>query len=102
MKDEFRPANVIVVIVTDGEENASKKHTLEEVRDMIQHQQDVYGWKFIFLGADTADWMGRALGTYSTTTYSDDAHGTHEVYAASSSYLRSVRSGDEQKMDERI
>ena len=102
MKEEFRPANVVVVIVTDGEENSSTRNTLDEVKEMIAHQQDVYGWKFVFLGADTAAWMGKALGTCSTTSYDNTAEGTQAVYASSSTYVTSLRSGDEQKMPEKI
>ena len=46
-----RPAQVIFVIVTDGNENASKEYTTS-VRDMIKHQQDKYSWDFVFLGAN--------------------------------------------------
>lgn len=51
MKEENRPALVMFVIVTDGKENSSKEFTKQQVRDMIQHQQDVYKWQFTFLGA---------------------------------------------------
>lgn len=47
-----RPGKVIVAIMTDGLENASKMFTRERVAEMIKHQQEVYGWKFIFLGAN--------------------------------------------------
>lgn len=103
MAEKDRPANVIVVTVTDGEENSSTLNTLDEVKEMIAHQQDVYGWKFVFLGADTAAWMGKALGTYSTTTYDNDASGTHAVYAASSTNITNIRSGmTDDKMPDKV
>jgi Mg-chelatase subunit ChlD len=52
MDESERPATVIVVIVTDGEENSSKEFTLEKVREMITHQRENYSWHFNFLGAD--------------------------------------------------
>lgn len=63
-----RPAEVIVVILTDGEENQSREFGLAAVKKMITEQQDTYGWKFVFLGADqdafaAAGGMGIARGT---------------------------------------
>lgn len=50
--DGDRPGEVIVVILTDGHENASCEYTLPQVKKMLTEQQDTYGWKFVFLGAD--------------------------------------------------
>jgi len=46
-----RPDTVIVVVITDGEENASQEFTREQVFASISHQTDKYQWKFLFLGA---------------------------------------------------
>jgi uncharacterized protein YegL len=51
-KEEDRPENVIFLILTDGEENSSKEFTLEKMKESITHQQDVYSWKFVFLGTN--------------------------------------------------
>lgn len=50
--EEDRPHRVIFVITTDGLENSSKEFTYEKVNQMIQHQQEKYGWEFIFMGAN--------------------------------------------------
>lgn len=57
MEEDKRPGNVIVVVITDGLENASKEfprsnNGREQVREMIIHQQDKYNWKFVFIGSD--------------------------------------------------
>jgi len=52
MREEERPANVLVAILTDGEENASKKFTQKDVAQRIKHQSEVYSWNFIFLAAN--------------------------------------------------
>jgi hypothetical protein len=44
-------ARVIVVFQTDGQENASREHKIEELRDLIERRK-AEGWQFIFLGAD--------------------------------------------------
>ena len=50
--EDERPCNVIVFIITDGEENASEEYTQEKVKKMVELQQNTYSWKFIFLGAN--------------------------------------------------
>ncbi|MCA1030215.1 VWA domain-containing protein [Bacillus timonensis] len=51
-EEKERPDKVILVITTDGEENASNEFTYNKIKEMIQHQQEVYSWEFIFLGAN--------------------------------------------------
>ena len=47
-----RPSKIIVAILTDGLENASRKYSHEKVASMIKHQQEAYKWEFFFLGAN--------------------------------------------------
>lgn len=51
-REEDRPAKTIFVITTDGLENASRIYSAEKVRSMVKHEQDKYGWEFLFLGAN--------------------------------------------------
>lgn len=55
MKEKDRPGKVLFVIITDGEENASKEYTGPQVKKMIQHQEDTYSWHFTYLGAGIDD-----------------------------------------------
>lgn len=50
--EEYRAEKVMFVIITDGEENASRRFTSSQVKEMIQSQKEKYGWEFIFLGAN--------------------------------------------------
>ena len=59
MKEEDRPAKVIVTITTDGLENASREFTKSKIKEMITHQQEKYNWTFVFLGANM-DAIGEA------------------------------------------
>ena len=52
MPEAERPNRVLLVIITDGEENASVEYTRDRVFSMISTQQDVYGWSFLFLAAN--------------------------------------------------
>ena len=63
MDEADRPGLVVFVIVTDGHENSSHEYTRECIREMIQHQQDVYKWQFTFLAANQDAFAeGAALG----------------------------------------
>lgn len=52
MKESDRPSKVIVAVLTDGEENASREFTENQIRGMIKHQTDVYSWQIAFLSSD--------------------------------------------------
>ena len=52
MPEENRPDKIIVAILTDGEENSSRKYNLSKIRKMIEHQRKKYQWEFIYLGAN--------------------------------------------------
>lgn len=47
-----RPGYVMVIIVTDGAENSSKEYKRDQVKKMIEHQQEKYDWRFTYLGAN--------------------------------------------------
>jgi len=51
-RPEDRPNKTLFFITTDGLENASREYDYSRVRKMITHEQEKYGWEFIFLGAD--------------------------------------------------
>ncbi len=42
---------MIVAILTDGQENSSRRYSSSRIAEMIHHQQEVYAWKFVFLAA---------------------------------------------------
>jgi len=44
-----RPGNVVVVILTDGQENASREFTSVKIKEMVEHQSEQYDWGFIYL-----------------------------------------------------
>ena len=55
MKEDEKPEKNLIVIMTDGMENASKEYTGQKVRDMIKHQEEKYNWTFMYLGTDITD-----------------------------------------------
>ena len=63
MPEDERPENVLCVIITDGEENASEKYRTEDVKKRIEHQQSVYSWEFLFLAANQDAFLsGSSMG----------------------------------------
>ncbi|WP_344948167.1 vWA domain-containing protein [Sphaerisporangium flaviroseum] len=70
-----QPDEVIVVILTDGQENDSWTYTPGRIMRRITHQQDEHGWRFVFLGADQEAFSAAAaigIGRESTLSYSGD------------------------------
>jgi hypothetical protein len=49
-----RPSKVIVVVVTDGQENSSTEFSKERVETMIREKTEKEDWQFVFLSADLA------------------------------------------------
>lgn len=90
---------VIVVIVTDGGENASKEYTGARVKEMTEHAQK-NGWSFLYLAANvdvkaTAMNLGIDLNNKQnlTQSYAATGAGTQAMYNATSLSVRSLRSG---------
>ena len=84
-REEDRPEKTIFVITTDGMENASREYTYDRVKKMIQHEQEKYGWEFLFLGAniDAAKEAARfGIDADFAADYHADSKGTDAVYAA--------------------
>jgi len=83
---------VIVVIVTDGQENSSKEFKLAQVKDMIEHQRADYNWQFTFLGADAnafADGAALGIGAHATAQY--NPLNTQGAYLAASGAVSATR-----------
>ena len=87
--------HTIFVIITDGLENASRKYTYDEVKSMIEHEKEKYGWEFLFVAAnidalDTAESYG--ISRDRAVNYRADAKGTRVLYNAVCSAIQQVRS----------
>ena len=86
-----RPGQVVCLIMTDGMENASHQWTWEALKALIIQQREVYGWKFIFLGADIdAVEVGERMGVdrrYAMTFDKRSHAGNRAAYARASSMV---------------
>ena len=53
LKDESKiPTTVVIVIITDGEENRSQFYNLQTIKSLITKLEQTEKWTFSFLGAD--------------------------------------------------
>ena len=95
-REEDRPAKTVFVITTDGMENASRRHTYDEVRRMIERQRERYGWEFLFLGANMdAVSAARRFGIREdrAVRYECDAKGTALNFEVVSETIGCMREG---------
>jgi uncharacterized protein YegL len=96
LPEEERPSKVIVVVQTDGQENASVYRTLANVRERITHQREQYGWDFVFLGANMdAFAAGAAMGIsgQSTAQWQPTKGGIAATYNVTARSVRRARAG---------
>ena len=52
IQKEDKIDNVIVVILTDGIDNVSKKYKSADIKSLIKNMENEHGWTFIYLGAN--------------------------------------------------
>lgn len=95
LKEDDRPERVVFVVMTDGEENASKiEWTRQRVFEMISHQREKYSWEFIFMGANQDSIAtSKALGIQVAANFAFDDKGTRASFNALSENIGLYRSG---------
>lgn len=94
--EEYRAEKVLFIIITDGEENASREYSADQIRGMIEHQRREYGWEFIFLGAnmDAVKEAGKyGIAEDRAHNYCADSCGVSAAYAVSSCFSTAFRAG---------
>lgn len=96
MKESEKPSRVIIVIITDGQENSSLEFRKDQIEKMIKEKQEKASWQFVFLSADLAA-IGDALATgihaTSTMSYDKTSRGTKEAWISASMRIAAYRSG---------
>jgi uncharacterized protein YegL len=90
--EEERPGKVIVVVLTDGFENASQEYGVDQLKDMIETQKNEYSWEFVFIGTTEASLdQGRSYGIAICSAHANTGLGTRQGYAGVSRGLTSYR-----------
>ena len=104
-RKEDRPEKTIVIITTDGMENASSRYSRDKIEKMVKRQQEKYGWEFIFIGANIdayAEASKFGIKRERTVNYVCDGVGTANVFAGVSKAVCSVMKADSMCVSEEL
>lgn len=94
LPEDQRAEKVIFVITTDGLENASREYGYSQIKSMIEHEKQKYGWEFLFLGANMdAVSEARKFGIDAdrSVTFQNDSEGIAVNYRAVEETLSCMR-----------
>lgn len=97
-----RPAKVIVCVITDGLENASKEFNKEQLQEKIEEQKNKYSWEFVFMMAGSEDALkqqadltfGHTISVRNTVAFDSTADGYTTSFANLGESMIKYRSGD--------
>jgi len=93
MPEHQRPGKVLFVILTDGQENCSRRYGHDQVATMVQHQTDTYQWEFMYLSADINAFNdAKGLGIATSVQFAATGLGTQSTYDVISSAAQQYRS----------
>ena len=57
LKQKHKPDMTLMVIITDGQENASREYSADTVKRLIEKHEQSENWQFIYLGADLSNFI---------------------------------------------
>jgi hypothetical protein len=100
LPEHARPETVQVIVVTDGQENASREYRAEAVRELVTRQKEQFSWDFVFLGANQdAVFSGESMGfdRGSSMTFAAGKAGVDSMNMSMGRYVKDVRA--KQKKD---
>ncbi len=90
LPESERPNKVVIFTITDGQENCSVEFSREKVKEMTEHQTNVYGWNFTYLGSNQSAFTEAGnIGINANNTLNYCSVGTG-AYASTSSMFRSM------------
>jgi uncharacterized protein YegL len=96
LPEHAKPSTVQVIVVTDGEENASGEYSGQTIKHLITEKTKTHNWDFVFLGANQDAIMTAAeLGIQadSSMTYSPMGAGVTNATSSASRYVSDRRQG---------
>lgn len=94
--DNEKPERVILVIVTDGLENASREFTRSAILELMKAKQDNEGWNVIYLAANQnaiAEARNWGIKTGSAMNFTAGTRGVKALYSAVVSHTHSLKKG---------
>jgi len=94
MKEDDRPVKVVFVVITDGQENASREFTRDQILKMINEKEKQNSWQFVFLSADLDainDAMNQGFQPAAAMAFDKTAVGTKNAWASVSQNISNYR-----------
>lgn len=96
-KKEEEDHQVVFMIITDGQENASKEYSRKNIFNMIRKGEERYKWQFVFLGAnqdaiEEASHLG--IQESRSMTFVADKEGTNNMFFDMSINIKELRVDD--------
>lgn len=95
LPEDALPERTIVVITTDGMENASREYNYDAVKKLISRKEEE-GWQFLFLGANidaAAEAERIGISSDYAATYVADGEGTRVMQRAQREATVAMRAG---------
>ena len=98
LNENDRPEKVLLVSLTDGNENNSEEYPGPEgakrLKEIIQHQKDKYSWEFLYIGANQDSFSEgvQTRGYSKAVNFSADTIGTQAMYKGMGETLTIFRS----------
>jgi hypothetical protein len=94
MKENNRPSKVVFVVITDGQENASREFRRDQILKMINEKEKQYGWQFVFLSADLDaidDAMDQGFQAKSAMAFDKTGPGARNAWGSVSEKISNYR-----------
>jgi hypothetical protein len=101
LKEEDRPARVVVAIVTDGQENSSREFRKDQIEKMVKEKREKHAWQFVFLSADLAgieDAKAVGMDADAMLAYQKNPKGTAGAWASLSAQTAHYRRARKNKI----
>ena len=98
LPEHERPDKILLVVMTDGFENASREFNAAKINEMINHQRNAYKWEFMFIGANQdAVLSAQEIGipAAASLTYAANTEGTRAAYSMMASKIKKYRVSDD-------
>jgi Mg-chelatase subunit ChlD len=102
LADAARPTKVVMIVVTDGQENSSQEFSRVQVEMMIKDKTAKNDWQFVFVSADLAaigDAAAVGIAPDSTLLFEKSGEGSAKVWNSLSARTSDYRSSRKQKME---
>ena len=94
LKKSDKPGKVVVVVITDGQENSSVEFKKDQIVKMIKERQEKDNWQFVFLSADLEaikDAGAMGIRARASMSFDKDNKGVSDAFASLSKRIMDYR-----------